>query len=54
MVASFKAICLIAAIIFFALGVFYGVFAEPTNRWGRFSPMALGLFFYALKDAVPG
>jgi hypothetical protein len=51
-IASPKVICLIAAIIFFAIGAFFGLFVDSTGRWGRFSPMALGLFFYALKDAV--
>jgi len=54
MIASPKAICLIAAIIFFAIGAFFGLFIESSTRWGRFSPMALGLFFYALKDAFGG
>lgn len=54
MIATPKAICLIAAIIFFGLAAFFGLLVEPTNRWGRFSPLALGLFFFALKDAVPG
>jgi len=54
MVASPKAICLIAAIIFFAIGAFFGLFVDTTTRWGQFSPMALGLFFWALADAVPG
>jgi hypothetical protein len=53
MIASPKAICLIAAIIFFAIAAFFGLFVDTTGRWGRFSPMALGLLFYALKDAVP-
>jgi hypothetical protein len=47
-----KVICLIAAIIFFAIAAFFGYFIAPDNRYARFSPLAIGLFFYALKDAV--
>ena len=52
MIATPKVLCLILAIVFFAIAAFFGLFVVPESPYRRFSPLALGLFFYALKDAL--
>jgi RsiW-degrading membrane proteinase PrsW (M82 family) len=46
-VAPFSLICLIIALVFFALGAFFSYrYTDGSRSWA----VAVGLFFYALKD----
>jgi len=51
MTAPFKLLCLVVAVVLFALGAGVPLFyAAGTPRFGF---MSAGLFFYALKDLFP-
>jgi hypothetical protein len=48
-IVSAKVICLVLAIVFFGIAAFFR-FVWPNEN--RFSLVAVGLFFFALKDAL--
>lgn len=50
MVASLKVICLLISLVLFFIAAFWSYWTDAP----RVNILAAGLFFYALKDAVPG